>query len=155
MGSALLSGTSTATPEPAVRVLVRARREAVEPARGMVRDALCRAGWADDDVEDVVLAFSEALVNAISHGSSSRGAVAVEVTAAPERVRVRVCDRGRPASECPTAPTGPPRASSEHGRGLMIMRALSDCVEIVHSGGGTEVRLAFSPSRGRPGPTAA
>lgn len=155
MGTTLLSRTDIATPEPAVSVLVRAHREAVEPARGIVREALRRAEWEEDDIEYVVLAFSEALTNAIDHGSSPGAAVAVEVAATPERVRMRVCDRGRRASACPTGVPDPPPASCENGRGLMIMRALADRFEVVRNGRGTEVRLGFVRSRGRPGPTAA
>ena len=155
MGTAVLSQIEVTAAEPAVSVPVRAHREAVEPARDVARGALRRARWEEDDIEYVVLAFSEALTNAIDHGSSPGAAVAVEIDATPERVRIRVCDRGRRASACPTDVPAPPPASSEHGRGLMIMRALADRFEIVRSGRGTEVRLGFSPSRGRPAPTAA
>lgn len=155
MGTALLSQVEIAVTEPAVSVLVRAHREAVEPARAVARDALRRAGWEEDDIEYVVLAFSEALTNAIDHGSSPGAAVAVEIVATSVSARIRVCDRGRRASECPTGVPAPPPASSEHGRGLMIMRALADRFEIVRRGRGTEVRLGFTPSRGRRAPTAA
>jgi len=144
MGTALLSRTDTTAPESAVRVLVRAEMEAVEPARGIVRRALGREGWAEDEIACVVLAFSEALTNAINHGSTPGAAVAVEIVARGARVRIRVRDRGRRGHACPPgAPAAAPPPSSEHGRGLMIMAALSDRLEIVRTRRGTEVRLAF------------
>lgn len=156
MGTALLRSTATAAPEPAVNVIVRAELEAVEPARNLVRRALRHRGWDEDEIEGVVLAFSEALTNAIDHGSSPGSAVAVEVVARRERASIRVRDRGRRGEACPTAaPLVPPPVSSDHGRGLTIMAALSDRLEIVRTRRGTEVRLAFTRRGTLRAPTAA
>lgn len=140
-GAATLPGAPAGTRE---RWALLAVRESLEPGRSLVRRALRREGWEAESVERVVLAVSEALTNAVEHGSSPGAAVVVEVVAAAGRASVRVIDAGRPGSAPPAALRTPPSPSSEHGRGLIIMRALSDRLEIRRSGRGTDVRLAFT-----------
>jgi anti-sigma regulatory factor (Ser/Thr protein kinase) len=83
---------------------------------------------------DIVLATSEAASNAIEHGhrcDGSRG-IAVDVDLVGGVLRVRVRDAGRWRK--PTPP-------GERGRGLPIMRALMDRVEIERSVVGTVVTM--------------
>ncbi len=126
------------------RLALRAVGESLEPGRSLVRRALRRQGWEAESVDRVVLAVSEALTNAVEHGSSPGAPVLIEVAATAGRARVRVVDSGRPGSHPPAALRAPPPASSEHGRGLIIMGALADRLEIRPSGRGTDLRLAFS-----------
>jgi anti-sigma regulatory factor (Ser/Thr protein kinase) len=114
-------------------------------ARGAVRGALVREGWDEEVVELAVLAVCEALTNAVEHGSAPGDPIEVEIAAGEARAEVRVTDRGRPGSAPPVRIPAPPPLSSEHGRGLIIMRELADALEIRRAGRGTEVLLAFGP----------
>ena len=86
---------------------------------------------------DIVLAVNEAATNCVEHayrGSDEDGMV-VEATAEHERIVVCVSDRGewRPPSTGPTT----------RGRGLPIIRAVGDGVQVLSSALGTTVRIDF------------
>lgn len=132
---------------PAERIDLPARREALAPGREFVRAALERQGWGGEPIEAVALAVSEALTNAVEHGSRPGAPVAVEVRASETRARIRIADGGRPGSTTPSPLRAAPPPSSDHGRGLIIMGALADALEVRRAGRGTEVVLTFT----RPG----
>jgi len=112
--------------------------------RDAVRRALCGDGWRGESAELIVLAVSEALTNAFEHGSLPGACVEVEVTTSAERVVVSVTDAGRPGSATPVGPRPTPAGSSPRGRGLIIMGALADAIEVRAAGPGTQVRLEFA-----------
>ena len=111
--------------------------------RDAVRDALRSEGWRGEAAELVVLAVSEALTNAFEHGSLPGEQVEVEIAASAERILVSVTDRGRPGSATPAVPRPAPVGSCPHGRGMIIMGALADAMEVRAAGAGTRVRLEF------------
>jgi serine/threonine-protein kinase RsbW len=134
---------------PATAVLrLRAELAALEPARAQIRRVLREEGWGGEAEEGVLLAASEALTNAIEHGSETGAIVEMELEASPERVLLRVIDGGRRGSTAPLGPRPAPPPSSERGRGLLIMRALAERLEVREAGAGTELRLEFrAPAR--------
>jgi anti-sigma regulatory factor (Ser/Thr protein kinase) len=115
--------------------------------RDAVRGALRADGWCGEPAERIVLALSEALANAIEHGSPAGAAVEVQVSASAHRVLVSVTDAGRSDSATPVGPRPIAPPSSPHGRGLAIMRALADAMEVRPLGAGTRVRLEFVRTR--------
>jgi anti-sigma regulatory factor (Ser/Thr protein kinase) len=93
----------------------------------------------------MVLAASEAVTNAIEHGSADHASVVVELTVAIDRAHLSVTDAGRPGARCPlldAAPTPPP-PSSVRGRGLVIMFGLADGLDVEPVGSGTRVSMEF------------
>jgi serine/threonine-protein kinase RsbW len=132
-------------------------RLAAEPAalatgRDAVREVLRSAGWGHEGVELAILAVDEALANAIEHGSMPGAPLEIETTLAVGggAAEVLVTDRGRPGARAPLGIPAPPPPSSDHGRGLIIMSALADGLEVSRAGRGTRVRLRFA----RPAPLA-
>ncbi len=120
-----------------VRAVTRSVRRADLKAVGEVRKALrelvrhrCRA----DTAEVAELLITELVTNALVH--TDQGAEAV-VTLGADRLRVEVRDyaAGRIRPYVPTADDG------THGRGLMLVQALSDAwgVDAVAPGGGKVV----------------
>jgi anti-sigma regulatory factor (Ser/Thr protein kinase) len=100
--------------------------------RGEVRDWLRDAGVTADVIDEVLLALSEALINAIEHSGAGDGdLVAFRAQAYDHRLRMVVRDHGR------WRPQGPARA---RGHGLRIMRALMD-VSLRVDGDGTRLEL--------------
>ena len=139
---------------PRTHALLRLTAEpaALATGRDAVREMLRSAGWGHEGVELAILAVDEALANAIEHGSMPGAPLEIEtsVAAGGGAAEVLVTDRGRPGARAPLGIPAPPPPSSDHGRGLIIMSALADELEIRRAGRGTRVRLRFA----RPAPLA-
>jgi anti-sigma regulatory factor (Ser/Thr protein kinase)/putative methionine-R-sulfoxide reductase with GAF domain len=103
--------------------------------RHLLRRWLRRAGAGDDELYDMVVACQEACANAVEHAyAPGPAAFELELLAMGGRIRLTIRDHGRWR-----APRGENR-----GRGLPMMRALMDSVEIRQTGDGTEVSLERS-----------
>lgn len=111
--------------------------------RSALAAVLAREEWPADGAARMLLASTEAVTNAIEHGSPLGGAVEVELTVTRERAEVRVLDEGRPGSPCPVIPVEAPPPHSVRGRGLLIISRLADDVDLRAAGLGTEVRAGF------------
>ena len=114
---------------------------------GFVRCAIAcvleREEWPAESAGRVLLASSEALTNAIQHGSPAGGLVEVGLSVTPERADIRIVDEGVPGAEPPVCPTCAPSITAERGRGLIIMSRLADDFALTPAGDGTEVRVGF------------
>jgi anti-sigma regulatory factor (Ser/Thr protein kinase) len=110
-----------------------ARTSALADARHLLRRWLRFRGAGDAEAYDVVVACQEACTNAIEHAYGPGGAeVRLEAFIDDEhRVHVTVRDTGQWR-----APRGTGR-----GRGLPMMNALMDEVDVRREAEGTEVRL--------------
>jgi len=119
---------------------VLAELSRVAPMRSALTTWLVSEGVAGDDLHAAVLACSEAVSNAIEHGykSDGTGVVDVVVTVTPEKLRLRVRDKGR---------WRPPLTAGERGRGVSLMKAVMDDVKIDRSGG-TIISMARTTGQG-------
>jgi anti-sigma regulatory factor (Ser/Thr protein kinase) len=124
--------------------LVPAELQALGRARDHLAAALSAERWGDDDAIRVMTASTEALANALEHGSGPGARVEMAFTVSRRAASVRVTDAGRAGrpADLEDEPEAPPEAST-HGRGRLLMRALADEVRIGRRGPGTEVRLGF------------
>lgn len=120
------------------------RREAasVPLARGLLRDAMDRAGVDPEVSYEMGLALSEACANAVEHGGSSapgasgagtgdRGeAYCVTVSLDGDLCSIEVADSGPGfcGKSAPRPTVRPPEAES--GRGLYLIQALADRVRV-------------------------
>lgn len=115
-----------------------ARADLLRSMRKRVEALLARADMGEAARFDLKAATGEALANAVRHGSP-RGPddeVAVEVSAYPDRVVVTVADQGAGIGARRREP------ADDSGRGLKVMRALADAVELSPGeDGGTVVAL--------------
>ena len=84
------------------------------------------------DIDDLVLAISEACSNAVEHAGADHGEVTLAAEFRDADVVVTVQDAGR---------WQPPHLRFERGRGFRILRALMDDVTVSRRGDGTEVRM--------------
>ncbi|MBI2683983.1 MAG: ATP-binding protein [Actinobacteria bacterium] len=127
-----------------VSVRVPARHESLELVRRALVRSLAGAEWQGEPKSRVVVAAGEAMANAVEHGSADDALVELEFTVDPDVVTLRVRDEGCDGRRCPvSAPETPPDATSLRGRGLVMMHALADEVEVRPAGRGTEVSLRF------------
>jgi anti-sigma regulatory factor (Ser/Thr protein kinase) len=129
--------------DDASELWVPARFEAVASLRGRLGAALVRQCWNQEQVGRVALATTEALANAVGHGSTDEGRIGFAFRVTAETAWVRVVDEGRPDALVPTGPPTEPPVESENGRGRVLMRALSDGYLSRPAGRGTEVLLQF------------
>ena len=137
-------------PGEAVELEIPARAEFVALARLAVSAMAAADGeLADEQVDDLKLAVSEACTNAIeAHGAvPTDEPVVVRCWVDDYGLEVRITDRGAgfDPSELPDHPpvTDPARLKFERGLGIPLIRALVDLVEFSSSGKGTEVRLVM------------
>jgi serine/threonine-protein kinase RsbW len=109
--------------------------------------ASARRNLADQRIDDLKLAVSEACTNAIEaqRAAATTGLVTVSVLEAPERLEVQVSDHGAgfTLDDVPSHPpvTDPDRLNFERGLGIPLMRTLVDYLEFVSTPEGTTVHL--------------
>ncbi|MGE0026660.1 MAG: ATP-binding protein [Thermoleophilia bacterium] len=111
--------------------------------RSALAAVLAREEWPADGAARMLLASTEAVTNAIEHGSPMGGAVEVELTVTTERAQVRVLDQGRPGAPCPVIPEVAPPSTHTRGRGLLIISRLADDVDLRSAGLGTQISAGF------------
>ena len=119
-------------------------------ARSIVREAAVEAGLDGDLVWDLMLASTEAVINAVQHGKPwPNDCVLFATEPCPRGLRVEVCDLGSFDSALEPAPL-----DATSGRGMQIIAALVDRFEVRNSDGRTLVgfekhRGCASPAGGR------
>lgn len=128
-------------PPPDSLVLSPPDFELIDPTPPAVRSAVAAVAAGVVDMgrrsEDLVLAASEAVVNALVHG---RPPVTVRIWTASDRVVIDVHDEGAGPAD-PLAGLLPAKAPAESGRGLWLLHQLDVDVELVATGDGFTVRL--------------
>jgi anti-anti-sigma factor len=116
-----------------LRLVLPAEPHVVATLRRTVRQWATGSGASDDESHDLVLAVGEAVTNVIEHAYTSPGGqVEVEASIRQELARIVVRDRGR----------WRPYRRGEGGRGLLLMQALVEKVDVLSGPGGTEIRLS-------------
>jgi serine/threonine-protein kinase RsbW len=140
---------------PVVELEIPARAEFVALARLLVSAMASSDTWlADERIDDLKIAVSEACTNAIEAyaGLDTVERVLVRFHAHHDHLEVNVEDRGAgfDPSTLPDHPpvTDPDRLKFERGLGIPLIRALVDEVEFSSSGGGTAVRIVMWHSDG-------
>lgn len=123
-------------------------------ARAHLRGWLRAQRWPSDDVDDLVLAVSEAVSNAVEHAypaGSQDQHVTLTITAmhgpnGSSRVVISVTDHGswRPPAAIP----------GFRGRGVAMMRALTGSFELTADAAGTRVKMISRPVQLTPAPGA-
>jgi serine/threonine-protein kinase RsbW len=113
--------------------------ESAPKARAMVRDAAAEHGLDGGATWDLMLATSEAVANAILHGSccgDPEHGVRLLIEVDEHAISIEVCDCGvfdaqlRPAAQDAT-----------HGRGIPIIAALADHFELLPEPSQTRLRF--------------
>jgi anti-sigma regulatory factor (Ser/Thr protein kinase) len=106
-------------------------------ARSLVRVAAAEAGLEGEPAWDLMLATTEAVTNAVKHGTAWPNDCILFVTApCPRGLCVQVCDLGTFDSALEPAPL-----EATSGRGMQIIAALVDRLEVMSGDGRTLVRF--------------
>jgi len=113
--------------------------ESAPVARALVREAAAEHDIDGESTWDLMLATSEAVANAILHGSDcgdpSRG-VLLKIEVDEDSISIEVCDCG--SFDAQLRPAG---KDDTHGRGIPIIAALADHFELVPEPSQTRVRF--------------
>jgi serine/threonine-protein kinase RsbW len=131
------------------RLILPATVRSLYSARMFV-DAIAReAGFDDSEREAFDLAVTEAVSNAIRHGSPRGAENQVELSVCDEPARLVVTVRDEGEGFIPAAYTLPdPQSYADHGRGLYLIHALMDEVQYSRDGG-TTVRMVKTKKQRR------
>jgi serine/threonine-protein kinase RsbW len=116
-------------------------------ARSIVCEAAGEAGLEGDSVWDLMLASTEAVTNAVRHGKPwPNDCVLFATEPCPRGLRVEVCDLGTFDSTLEPAPL-----DATCGRGIQIIAALVDRLEVKNGDGPTRVRFEKHRAPAPPG----
>jgi serine/threonine-protein kinase RsbW len=96
--------------------------------RHICRDALVTLGVSYDCVADVELAVTEACTNVLKHASSKTHEYEVQVEIDESTCQIRVIDAGNHFRMAPEPEPVP--VTAESGRGLFLMRAMVDQLDL-------------------------
>jgi anti-sigma regulatory factor (Ser/Thr protein kinase) len=127
--------------------LFPAELTSLSPARAAIEDTLRGRGWDERRTGDVVLAASEALTNAIEHGSSPGGWIELAVTVNGDRACLVVTDGGRDGAVA-LLPTPAQDVTGVRGHGLLIISRLAQTAQLRRVGAGIELRMELTHSVG-------
>lgn len=107
-------------------------------ARALVRDAASRMRLDGSTTWELMLATTEAMANAIEHGQpcDARG-IFLRVEALDGTFEVEVCDCGG----CFPAESRSSKPDEQGGRGMPIIAAIMDSLEVLPSQGLTRIRF--------------
>jgi PAS domain S-box-containing protein len=120
-----------------LRIESAATADQLADVRRRLAGWLQAAGVEAAQAADIVLVVSEACTNCVEHAyvGHSVGSMLTEVTAAGDEIRARITDSGS---------WKPPAANpGNSGRGLVLMRTISDSMEMDTTPTGTTVDITF------------
>lgn len=130
---------------PIVDTQLASSLESVDQAESIVLSSAKARGWDEDAQFDLALAVREAMVNAIKHGNQFREdkTVRFAVHSQSDGLLIQIEDQGEGFVAGNVAdPTNGANILRDSGRGLLIIRAYVDNVEIASSPtGGTALSL--------------
>jgi anti-sigma regulatory factor (Ser/Thr protein kinase) len=114
--------------------------EPVRALRSMLASFLKDRGVPEDVVRSVVLAFAEALDNAMEHGTVGAGEVRVRLRYTPKFILLSLLDTG--SDKAPLGRPVTPDTDSERGRGFQLMNKMMHYVRVrTYPQGGTRVSM--------------
>lgn len=125
--------TETHLKTPRIELSIPAQSEWVRVARLTVAGVAARQGFSIEAVEDIKVAVSEAINNAIQHGGDEdeeMAIVAIVLEPRADGLWIVVSDQGRLEGELPVRAPAPADGLPEGGMGLLLIRSLMDRVEM-------------------------
>jgi len=129
-----------------MRVLIPSRLDALVRVERIARCIAAKLRLSKDQYDNLAIAVTEAVGNAIIHGNRQDPSKRVEVTARLGRDRVEVTVRDQGPGFDPSQiedPLDSCNLMKEHGRGIFILKNLMDEVAFDFSDKGTAVRMVL------------
>ena len=128
-----------------IQTILESTLDSVDRAEDLVMAEAQKAGFDDEEQHQIGMSVRECLVNAVVHGNrySSKKKVHLGMERSEGTLVVTVGDEGEgfEVQSLPD-PLAPENLLRQSGRGLLLIRAFMDEVDLhPRPGGGTEVRL--------------
>lgn len=119
--------------------------ESVDEVEALALRQARKAGFEDEEQEQIGMAVRECMVNAVVHGNrySAKKKVHLEVERSKDSLAFIIGDEGEgfDLNSIPD-PLAPENLLRQSGRGILLIRAFMDSFDLhPRPGGGTEVRL--------------
>jgi len=119
--------------------------QSVDKAEELALDAAKKVGFDEDGQNSIGMAVRECMVNAVVHGNryNQNKPVHFEIEVSKENLTIVIGDEGEgfDFGSLPD-PLAPENLLRQSGRGILLIRAFMDEVDLhPRSGGGTEVKL--------------
>ena len=139
--SRFLAGRPAPTADPLQRAspLLDLHNPTPADARNAVRSLQNLTSTATFDLDDVILAVSEAVTNALAHGARPVG---MRVWAAPDRILAAVSDHGHGPAD-PFAGLQPTHGSDSGGVGLWMAHQICDHITFATTQDGFTITMQF------------
>lgn len=120
-----------------LKITLASTPENIRQIEPFLRECRCSCNMQEELYMDILLALTEAVTNGIKHGNSSNPQKKVTVAFREENhaLHFTVSDEGKGFNPTSLAdPTQGPNLCEPNGRGVFLMRALSDQVEFTDNG---------------------
>jgi serine/threonine-protein kinase RsbW len=119
--------------------------QSVDKAEELALQAAKKLGFDEDDQNNIGMAVRECMVNAVVHGNryNKNKVVHLEMESSRESLTITIADEGEGFDfQSLPDPLAPENLLRQSGRGLLLIRAFMDEVDVHRrADGGTEVRL--------------
>ncbi len=116
-----------------------------------ITEEICmRFGLIEDEIDDISIAVTEAVNNAIKHGNKEDSTKSIKIVFEIEtdRIKIRIKDEGKGFQlEEVKDPRKNENLLKDDGRGILIMKALMDEVEVLSGSEGNVLQLVKKISR--------
>jgi serine/threonine-protein kinase RsbW len=125
--------------------------QSVDEAETVAMREAQKAGFEEDDQQQIGMAVRECMVNAVVHGNgyNKKKKVHLDLESSNDGLTVVIGDEGAGFDfDSLPDPLSPENLMKQSGRGLLLVRAFMDEVQVQpREGGGTEVRLRKNLAR--------
>jgi serine/threonine-protein kinase RsbW len=125
---------------------IPSRLDALSRVERIVQEIASRMELSKDQHDNLAIAVTEAVGNAILHGNRKDPSKKVRVSALLKKDRVEVTVRDQGKGFDPSGldnPLDPQNIMKEHGRGIFILKHLMDEVSFDFSKTGTAIRMVL------------
>jgi serine/threonine-protein kinase RsbW len=116
----------------------------IEKVDTFVESCASRLGFSEDALADIGICVTELVMNAIVHAHKEQAdiPVEIEVSCHSDGMKVSVRDYG-PGFETTSIPdpTAPENILEDHGRGILIVRAMMDDVQVTRLPDGMRIDI--------------
>ncbi len=116
-----------------------------------ITEEICeRCGLIEDEIDDISIAVTEAVNNAIKHGNKEDSTKSIEIVfkIETEKIKIRIKDEGEGFQlEEVKDPRINENLLKDDGRGILIMRTLMDEVEVLSEAEGNVLQLVKNIDR--------
>ena len=132
------------------KLTLPSKLDKIEEAALFVEKALIELNYCPENRDNIVIAATEAITNAIIHGNKKDAKKTVQITleGLKDRIIIRVKDQGKGFQlHSVHNPLAPENIMRENGRGILILKSLMDDIAFNFSSKGTEIILTKFKSK--------